>query len=184
MKEWATYKLRNLCDISSSKRIFAEEYRSTGIPFFRGKEIIEKHDGKKVSTEIFISKERYCSIKEKYGVPQEGDLLLTSVGTLGIPYVVQNESFYFKDGNLTWFSNFRGLNNRFLYYWFHSQQAKWQIDGKCIGSTQKALPIDVLKNFDISIPPIEQQKRIVGVLDSLDSKINLNNRINHNLWIN
>ena len=181
MEEWKTYKMETLCDISSSKRIFAEEYCASGVPFFRGKEIIEKHDGKQVSTELFISKERFETIKSRYGVPQKGDLLLTSVGTLGIPYIVKDESFYFKDGNLTWFYNFRGLDSRFLYYWFHSQQAQSQIDGKCIGSTQKALPIDVLRHFDITIPSLEHQLRIVYLLESLDSKIVLNNRINHNL---
>ncbi len=35
------------------------------------------------------------------------DMLLTSVGTLGVPYVVKDETFYFKDGNLTWFGNLR-----------------------------------------------------------------------------
>ena len=50
MEEWKTYKIGNLCSISSSKRIFAKEYQSSGIPFFRGKEIIEKQKGESVST--------------------------------------------------------------------------------------------------------------------------------------
>ena len=44
MREWKEYKLGDICNISSSKRIFAEEYVSSGIPFYRGKEIIEKHN--------------------------------------------------------------------------------------------------------------------------------------------
>ncbi len=181
MEEWKKYRIGDLCDISSSKRIFAEEYRTVGIPFYRGKEIIEKHNGNTPSTEIFIDPDRYNSIKDKYGVPKQGDILLTSVGTLGIPYIVKNESFYFKDGNLTWFRNFKGILSEYLYYWFHSKQAQAQIDGKCIGSTQKALPIEVLKNFEITIPSIYTQNRIVSILRSIDGKINLNNRINHNL---
>jgi type I restriction enzyme S subunit len=40
-------------------------------------------------------------------VPKKGDILLTSVGTLGIPYFIKgDEIFYFKDGNLTWFKDF------------------------------------------------------------------------------
>ena len=116
MEEWKTYKIGNLCSISSSKRIFAKEYQSSGIPFFRGKEIIEKQKGESVSTELYISKSRYDEIKNKFGVPKEGDMLLTSVGTLGIPYIVKNETFYFKDGNLTWFTDFKEINSKFLYY--------------------------------------------------------------------
>ncbi len=181
MEEWKKYKIGNLCSISSSKRIFAKEYQPSGIPFYRGKEIIEKQKGESVSTELYISKSRYDEIKNKFGVPKEDDMLLTSVGTLGIPYIVKNETFYFKDGNLTWFSNFKGINSKFLYYWFLSPMAKNAIDTKAIGSTQKALTIDALSKFEIDIPNIDIQNRIVSVLSSLDSKIELNRRINDNL---
>ena len=104
-----------------------------------------------------------------------------SVGTLGVPYVVKDETFYFKDGNLTWFGNFKGLNSKFLYYWFLSPMAKNAIDAKAIGSTQKALTIDALSKFEIDIPNVDVQNRIVSILSSLDNKIELNRRINDNL---
>lgn len=181
MEGWTKYKIGNLCSISSSKRIFAKEYQSSGIPFFRGKEIIEKQKGEHVSTELYISKSRYDEIKNKFGVPKEGDMLLTSVGTLGIPYIVKNEIFYFKDGNLTWFTDFKEINSKFLYYWFLSPIAKNTIEAKAIGSTQKALTIDALSKFEIDVPNIDTQNRIVSILSSLDDKIELNRRINENL---
>ena len=181
MEEWKKYKIGELCSISSSKRIFAKEYQSSGVPFFRGKEIIEKQKGESISTELYISRSRYDEIKIKYGVPKEGDMLLTSVGTLGIPYIVKNENFYFKDGNLTWFSDFKGLNSKFLYYWFLSPIAKNSIEAKAIGSTQKALTIDALSKFEINIPDIDIQNRIASVLSFIDDKIELNRRVNDNL---
>ena len=181
MTEWKTYKIGDLCKISSSKRIFAKEYKDSGIPFYRGKEIIEKQKGNKISTELYISQERYDEIKAKHGVPQKGDMLLTSVGTLGIPYIVQDEVFYFKDGNLTWFSNFEGLDSRYLYYWFLSPIGKMNIDSKAIGSTQKALTIETLSKFEISLPSLEEQRRISGILGAIDDKIENNRRINTNL---
>ena len=181
MKEWKEYKIGDLCKITSSRRIFAIEYKDFGVPFYRGKEIIEKQKGNKISTELFISQERYDEIKAKHGVPQKGDMLLTSVGTLGIPYVVQDEVFYFKDGNLTWFSDFNNLDSRFLYYWFLSPIGKDNIDSKAIGSTQKALTIDTLSRFEISLPPLEEQKKIANILGTIDDKIEINRRINDNL---
>ena len=181
MEEWKEYKLGDLCSISSSKRFFANEYQLSGIPFYRGKEIIEKQKGEPITNELYISEDRFNEIKEKYGTPQNGDMLLTSVGTLGIPYIVKDEEFYFKDGNLTWFYNFRGINNVYLYYWFLSPAAQYLINAKAIGSTQKALTIDTLKNFDILLPPIEVQNQIVSILKSLDDKIEVNRRINENL---
>ena len=181
MTEWKTYKIGDLCKISSSKRIFAKEYKDSGIPFYRGKEIIEKQKGNKISTELYISQKRYDEIRAKHGVPQKGDMLLTSVGTLGIPYIVQDEVFYFKDGNLTWFYNFEGLDSRYLYYWFLSPIGKMNIDSKAIGSTQKALTIETLSKFEISLPGLEEQRRIAGILGAIDDKIENNRRINTNL---
>lgn len=179
--EFKSYYLGNLINISSSKRIFAREYKKNGIPFYRSKEIIEKFNRNKVTQELFISKEKYKEIKSKYGVPLEGDLLLTSVGTLGIPYIVKKEEFYFKDGNLTWFKNFKKLNNIYLYYWFFSKEAISQINSKQIGSTQKALTITNLKDFKISLPSLLEQEKISGILLDLDKKIEVNEKIIANL---
>lgn len=82
-------KLGDICEITSSKRIFMADYVDSGIPFYRSKEIIEKQRGNNISTELFITEEKYEEIKQKFSVPQEGDILLTSVGTLGIPYIVR-----------------------------------------------------------------------------------------------
>ena len=182
MEEWKECKLGDICNISSSKRIFAEEYVSSGIPFYRGKEIIEKHNKNTVSSELFITHERFAEIKSKFPVPQIDDILLTSVGTLGIPWLVNESNFYFKDGNLTWFrSNTEKVNPKFLYYWFESNYAKNQIDSMCIGSTQKALTIDTLSKFSINLPPLPTQQKIAAILSSLDDKIELNNKINTHL---
>ncbi|OYP44925.1 restriction endonuclease subunit S [Prevotella sp. P4-119] len=180
--EWKEDTLGDLCEISSSKRIFAKEYQSDGVPFYRGKEIIAKQKGNAISNELFISRNRYEEIKARYGVPQQRELLLTSVGTLGVPYVIKEEEFYFKDGNLTWFRHFNGLDVEYLYYWFLSPYGKNEINTKAIGSTQKALTIDSLSKFDIKIPVnLEDQRRIASILSSLDRKIELNNKINADL---
>lgn len=179
--EWKIKKLGDLCNISSSKRIFAKEYCSKGIPFYRSKEIIEKNRGNAVSTEFFISEERYAEIKKRNDVPKIGDILLSSVGALGVPWLVDEEKFYFKDGNLTWLRVGEELDNKFLYLWLCSPEAKHQIEAKCIGSTQKAITIEPLSKFDICIPSIDTQRKISNILFAIINKIALNNRINDNL---
>lgn len=178
---WQTVNLGDVCIISSSKRIFAKEYQTEGIPFYRGKEVIEKHNGNNVSTELFISPERYEEIKRKYVVPKKGDILLTSVGTLGVPWIVDEEDFYFKDGNLTWLRCNTEILPGYLYLWLNSAEAKNQIDAKCIGSTQKALTIETLNKFQITLPSLELQKKIVSVINPIESKIKSNRKINENL---
>lgn len=50
-----------------------------------------------------------------------------------------------------------------------------------VGSVQKNLYVPILSEMEISLPPLEEQKRIAGILSSLDDKIELNNKINDNL---
>ena len=179
-----TVLLGDLVDISSSKRIFYKEYVISGVPFYRSKEIIERAAGRRdISTELFISQERFDEIESKFGAPQEGDLLLTSVGTLGIPYLVQkNEKFYFKDGNLTWFRNFKpALDSQYLLYWLISQDGKNELLNHTIGSTQKALTIQGLKKVRIPLPALETQKKIADILGTIDEKIELNRRMNDSM---
>ena len=178
---WNIMKLGDVCTISSSKRIFAKEYQNVGIPFYRGKEIIEKNKGNDVTTELFISPERYEEIKNKYDIPRKGDILLTSVGTLGVPWLVDEEKFYFKDGNLTWLRPKDRIVSEYLYYWLNSEEEQNQIDAKCIGSTQKALTIETLNKFQISLPSIDVQRKIVAMIRPIEEKINANRKVNKNL---
>ena len=183
MSNWKEYKLDELVEITSSKRIMRSEYQENSIPFFRSKEIIELNSGNEITTELFISKERFLEIKNKFGTPSYGDILLTSVGTLGVPYFVNyKEEFYFKDGNLTWFRKFNNiLRSKYLYYWFSSPVGRKALKEITIGSTQPALTITGLKSLTIHLPTLEEQDYIIEILDHLSSKIHLNTQINQTL---
>ena len=177
---WKEYSFKDFCDITSSKRIFYREYVKSGVPFYRSKEIIAKSSGKELNDCLYISKDRFEEIKNKYGIPINGDILITAVGTYGIPYLINEDGdFYFKDGNLIWLKNIKNTaNNKFLFYWLKSEEAKNNIEKIIIGSVQKALTIDAMKNIKIKLPPLDEQKRIASILSSLDDKIELNNKTN------
>ena len=181
MKIWDDVKLGEIATITSSKRIFAKEYQTEGVPFYRGKEIIEKHNGNDVSTEIYITRERYEEIKAKFSVPKPGDILLSSVGTVGVSWLVDEEEFYYKDGNLTCLRTNEKTTPQFLYLWLNSLEAKNQIATMSIGSTQKALTIETLNKFNVMLPPIDIQKKICDIVYPILDKIRLNTMINRNL---
>ena len=184
MSEWKEYKLGEIAEITSSKRIFYSEYVQDGVPFYRSKEIIDLYNKRIVSSELYITETRFNEIKDKFGVPKENDILLTSVGSLGIPYKVKkNDRFYFKDGNLTWFKDINGelLLPDYLMFWLRSSIGKQKLDEITIGSTQAALTISGLKTVLIELPPINEQCSIVSILSSLDDKIDLLHRENATL---
>lgn len=176
--KWEKVKLGNVCEITSSKRIFYSEYVDDGVPFYRSKEIIESDEGKVIENPLYISVDKYNEIKEKFGVPQIGDMLLTSVGTIGIPYIIKKKDcFYFKDGNLTWFRDFReDLNSKYLYYWIKSSEGTGILYNATIGSSQKALTISALKNIKVSLPPRSVQDKIVEVVSAYDDLIENNQK--------
>lgn len=180
---WKTYKLGELCNITSSKRIFYDEYVNAGIPFYRSKEIILKANLSEITNELFISEEKFNSIKQKFGVPLKDDILLTSVGTIGIPYQVrENDLFYFKDGNLTWIKDFKEhISSDYLIQWIKSNTGKDAINGITIGSTQSAITIQGLKNLEVILPPLQEQKAIASILSAIDDKIENNLAINKTL---
>ncbi|MBY7694392.1 restriction endonuclease subunit S [Vibrio alginolyticus] len=180
---WPQVKLGELVEITSSKRVKMADYVEKGVPFFRSKEVIERYKGNTITTELYITEEHYQAIKDKFGAPEEGHILLTSVGTLGIPYQVQaNDKFYFKDGNLTWFKEFgNAIDAEYLFYWLTSPIAKRKFDEITIGSTQKALTIVALKGIEIDLPPKNVQKQVVQIVKSLDKKLANNRGVNQTL---
>lgn len=175
---WTTVRIGDHCEITSSKRIFLSDYVDAGIPFWRSKEVIEQENGQSISDPLFITHDKYEEIKNRFGVPKPGDMLLTSEGTIGIPFIVKSTSpFYFKDGNLTWFRNFAvTLSSRYLYYWIKSNTGHQTLNNLTIGSSQKALTIENLKNAKIPLPDLPTQRRIASILSAYDDLIENNRR--------
>lgn len=178
------YKLDEISQIGSSKRIFRADYVEKGIPFYRSKEIIQKSFNENISDPLFIDEQKYFKIKEKYGSPGNGDILISSVGNRsGIPYLVNNDGdFYFKDGNLLWFRNFdKEVYSPYLFQWLKSYIGQNLLLSSMIGSAQKALTIEGIKNLDITLPSFQEQKSIASILSALDDKIELNLQMNKTL---
>lgn len=183
IENWKKYKINQLCKVGSSKRIYRDEYVENGIPFFRSKEIILKHSDKEIDEPLFISEERFLELSTKFGSPKAGDVLLTAVGTLGVPYLVkEHEKFYFKDGNLIWFSEFNNLlSGEFLFYWLLTENAQNEIDSVSIGSTQRALTIKDVGELEMLIPDFLEQEKITESIRLFDCKIQINNKISKRL---
>lgn len=67
----------------------------------------------------------------------------------------------------------------FLYYLL--KYKKNDIELIANGSTFQEVSGTALKNFEVSLPPLDEQRKIAGILSALDDKIELNNKINRNL---
>jgi type I restriction enzyme M protein len=175
--DWPMVKLGEVSEVTSSKRILAEEYVPSGTPFYRTKEIVELSKGHEISLELFIPRERYESIKARFGAPAKGDLLVSAVGTIGISWVVSDDrEFYFKDGNLLWIRSLSNLDPNFLKHCLDSTFAEG-IDHIVFGAAYKALTIEKLKEFKIPLPPLATQQAIVAEIEAEQALVAANREL-------
>jgi type I restriction enzyme S subunit len=100
----------------------------------------------------------------------KGSVLLTSRAPIGYVVIAENE--------ICTNQGFKSLvpkkdlcNSEFLYYWIKSNVDYLQQLGT--GTTFAEISGSVVKNIDISLPPLPEQKAIAEVLSSLDDKIDL-----------
>lgn len=176
--KWEYTTIGDHCTVTSSKRFHLSDRSTTGVPFYCSKEIIQKVNGEEISDCDFIKEESYENVKKQYGVPESGDLLITTRGTYGIPYIYRDtDRFYFADGNLTWLKDFDGeLLVKYLYYWILSYEGQKRIDAIAKGTAQKAVPIASIKMLQLPLPPVEVQEKIAEVLFAYDTLIENNQK--------
>ena len=160
--------LGSLAEVGSSKRIFEKEYVSEGIPFYRTKEIVELSKGNRITTELFITKERYDEIRNEYGVPQKGDLLISAVGTIGVIWIVDGKNdFYFKDGNLLRVSATEKFVPEYLKYLLEALISAYKSEMSS-GTAYAALTILALKEMMVYDVPHAEQEQFAAFVEQTD----------------
>ena len=170
---WAWRRLGSIATVQSSKRVFEKDYVAEGIPFFRSKEIGDLYRGEEIHLQLFITKEHYDRLKREYGVPKPGDILITSVGTIGNSWICDGREFYYKDGNITQICANPYLSSQYIQLFINSSLFIEQAQSTVSGTAYNALTIIKLKNMLIPVPPLSEQHRIVEQQKKLFDKIML-----------
>lgn len=163
---WNAVNLGYLFDITSSKRVFEDQWKSEGVPFYRAREIVRLKKDQDYQNDLFISDILYAELRKTYGVPQIGDILVTAVGTLGVTYIVENQKeFYFKDGNLIWLKTNNKCDSTFINYCYESFVIKYQMYRDNMGATVGTYTIENAKKNKIFMPPWDEQLAITRFLN-------------------
>ena len=170
-KGWDILTLDDVFEIGSSKRVFESQWTDSGVPFYRAREIVKLSKGENIDSPIFISEELYHEYSRKYGVPAEGDMMVTAVGTLGVCYLVKNtDRFYFKDGNTLWFKS-RGLcETRFIKDEFATDFIVNQIKGNANAAVVGTYTITNAKKTRVILPPLSLQQEYVRKVQHIDKQ--------------
>ena len=169
-KSWPVQPLDSLCSVGSSKRIYQNEQSSDGVPFWRISDLVSKMDTGVADSGLFIPEEKYLELRQAGLVPVAGDILVTSRGTLGRCYIIQEEDrFYFQDGMISWLSNYaESITPLYLQHLFTMNGFRKQIDGMQAGSTVAYLSISMLKKLRIMVPSKEVQSEFAAFVAQID----------------
>ncbi len=163
--DWEQRKLGDVGSVSMCHRVFKEQTSDSGdIPFYKIGTFGEQADA-------YISNELFTEYKKKYAYPQKGDILISASGSIGriVEFTGKNE--YFQDSNIVWLSHDNRLDNLFLKCFY--SVVKW---AGIEESTIKRLYNDNILNTVISMPIVNEQKKIGTYFTEFDKLITLHQR--------
>ena len=167
---WILAKLGDLFDAVSAKRVLKSEWRTKGVPFYRAREIVKLSEYNKVNNELFIEDKHYDKLKNRYGVPASGDIMLSAVGTIGKCYIVkESDKFYYKDASVLCLKNHHKLSSMYFSMLFSSSFIEEQIKEYSKGTTVDTITLEKLKSYIVPLPPLAEQERIVQKIEELFS---------------
>ena len=173
--EWKEVRLGDVCSIQrgASPRPIQKFISKEGMPW------VKIADATGISSRYISSTSEYI-IKEgvsKSRIVHPGDLIVSNSATPGLPKFMAIEACV-HDGWLI-IRDLDGIDKVFLYYVFINIRRR--LSNQANGSVFMNLKTDIVKDFVIKLPTLEDQLRIASILSALDRKIELNNKINADL---
>ena len=101
---------------------------------------------------------------------KEGDFILSNSMSFGRPYILKI-SGAIHDGWLLLRLKNNNVLPDFLYYVLRSSETECQFKNSAIGGVVRNLNINIVKDTQIVLPPLKEQKKIAGVLGVVDEEI-------------
>ena len=183
MEEWKSYKLGDISTIQTGpfgSQLHQSDYVESGVPCIMPTNIGRMLDFQ-VAGIAHISEGD--ALKLSRHIVHEGDIVYSRRGDIEkCAYVSQEQDGWFcGTGCLKITINSNLAVPKFVAYYLSTDEIKSWIVGNAVGTTMLNLNTSVLADVPLSLPSIQMQKRCVQILDSIENKIALNNRINHNL---
>ena len=164
-ESWEWVRLGTILHKLSDGTHSRPHYVASGIPFISVKDI---SGGKLDFSDCkYITEEEHCELYSRCN-PEYGDILLTKVGTTGIPVIVDttNEFSLFVSVALLKF-NQEMLSNEYLACLINSPLVQKQAEKNTRGVGNKNWVMRDIANTLIVIPPLLEQQRIVSKLQKI-----------------
>ena len=169
--EWKTVKLQEICESISDGDHLPPPKAENGIPFVT---ISNIQDNQLDFTDTMFVPESYYEKLDNKRKAKKGDILYSVVGSFGIPVLMKrDEKFVFQRHIAILRPN--KIDSSFLYYTMLNKDFYAKADAAAIGAAQRTVSLTSLRNIEISVPLLETQMKIAGILSTYDDLIE-NNR--------
>lgn len=184
--KFKTYSIAELIDEISmgpfGSNIKVECFVDEGIPVLNGSNL----NGFFLTEESFryVTEEKADSLGKANA--HRGDIVITHRGTLGqivcIPETSKHDRYVISQSQFRVKCNEKVIPD-YLVYYFHTPigQHKLLSNASQVGVPALARASTTFQKIEVEIPDIETQRKVVSVLNTIESKIKLNNAINENL---
>lgn len=162
--EWEDALLSDICKIYDGTHQ-TPKYTLTGVRFVSVENIADLHGSNK-----YISFEAYQSDFKVY--PEKGDILMTRIGDIGTPNVVETDEPLAYYVSLALFKNIT-VNSRFLHYYIMSSAFQKELDDRNLHhATPKKINKGEIGKCKVAYPKDKkEQEAIAEILTAMDKEI-------------
>ena len=167
-ENWEWVRLENITKLINDGTHSTPHYTETGIPFLSVRDIS--------SGTLDFSNTKYISVEEhailsKRTKPEMNDILLSKVGTTGIPVKVDTDKEFSIFVSLALLKFTSSINVDFMVHLIKSPVIFKQSKLGTRGVGNKNLVLQTIKNFLFPLPPLSEQQRIIEAIESALEKV-------------
>ena len=174
--DWEQRKVGDFTNVLSASRVHKNEWKSTGVPFFRSSDVVSAFKGND-NERAFISMDLYEELCRSSGKLEQDDILITGGGSIGIPYIVpNNKPLYSKDADLIWIKKSSLHDSKYLFTYFTSPGFLEYICSISHVGTIAHYTIEQVKDTPVLFPALAEQRIIGSFFTNLDHLITLHQR--------
>ena len=181
MEEWKSYKLSDVANLTTGFPFDGHKYAKDGVRVVRGDNVTIGSlrwdtDKDKRWNEPFSRSSEYTLYDGDIVIGMDGSRVgrnRAQISKADLPLLLAQRVACIRHNEKSC--------QEFLYYQIFSDRFVEYIKAVQTGTSIPHVSLKQIGDFPIKLPSIEEQIRIAKILRSLDDKIALNNRINHNL---
>ena len=185
MKEWKEYRIQDIADFQKGFAFKSSDYSESGTRIIK----VTNLNQKDYNNCAYIDNSE-APLYDKYRLA-ENDIIISTVGSwptnpesvVGkVSRIPECISGSLLNQNAVRIKVRNGFCQNFLYYHLLTPAFAKYIVGTAQGSANQAsITLDDIRHYSFLCPDYQEQVRLSSILQAIDDKIDLNNRINHNL---